>query len=91
MNNLTIAIKKFTKKYLSENSQIVFKNRELIMEEDNDGVREHIVYRFKIGDGVTPYNELRYISSLYSLIPNVIFYDSDYKNSVVLELCDSKE
>lgn len=88
MNNLNVLMKKFTKDYLKSNSDIVFKNRELIIEEDCDGVSEHSVFRFKIGDGITPYCDLKYISSLYTLFPNIILYDEDYNNSITLKFTE---
>lgn len=91
MNNLTITVKKFTKEYLKENSDIVFRNRELIVEEDDDGIQEHKVYRFKLGDGVTPYRNLKHISSLYALLPDVIFYDNTYKNSLTIKFTEQEE
>ena len=69
MKEISIELKKYTKDYLSKNPDKVFQNRELIVEVDNS-VPDDPVYRFKLGDGVSPYKELKYISSLYSLYPS---------------------
>ena len=33
---------------------------------------------YKVGDGKTPYSQLKYISTLYDLYPNFKLYSSDY-------------
>lgn len=82
MNTIKIKAKRFDRQYLKENGHKVFRDRELIIESETDGQKEHSVYRYKIGDGVTPYKNLNYISSLYSVFPNIIFYDEEYQNAI---------
>ena len=68
MKELNVLSKVFDKEYLRENNHIVFKNRELIVERDSGTDDSDTTYRFKIGDGVTTYRDLKYISSIYNFI-----------------------
>jgi hypothetical protein len=85
MKEISIKLKKYTKDYLSKNSDKVFQNRELVVEVDNS-VPDDPVYRFKLGDGVSPYKELKYISSLYSLYPSFCICNESYTNKINLSL-----
>lgn len=79
----------FDKKYLSENSHLVFRYRELIVEiEKSDNPEQTDTYRFKIGDGVTPYKDLKYVSTIYSLFPSFKLFDRDYKKCVEIKFGD---
>lgn len=89
---LTVNVKTLDRKYLKDNPTIVFKNRELIVEvERPDNIEDEPVYRFKVGDGVTPYNLLQYVSSLYSLVPNICFYNKDGTNCIKLDFSEVKD
>ena len=68
----------------SENSQMILKDRELLVETEGEGVE--FTARFKMGDGKTPYNQLRYISSLYDLFPNFRLCTEDYSMSININL-----
>lgn len=65
---------------LTDSSNLILKERELLIE--TEGYGDTFTTRFKIGDGVTPYCELPYISSIYKLFPNFILYNSDYSFGV---------
>ena len=89
MKELTIVPKIIDKSTLSEKGKLFIpKDRELIIEEDVQSPEDAsgIVYRFKIGDGITSYSELSYVSSLYSLFPRVSFCDNSYENCLTLKL-----
>jgi len=85
MNGIGIQPKCYTKEYLSENGHLIFKNRELIIEKEIGTDISDTTLRFKIGDGVTPYNLLKYCSSMYALFPKVIFYDENYTSYVSVD------
>ena len=87
MKNIDVVAKQFDRKYLKENNHIVFKNRELIIErETSDDPESGDMFRFKIGDGITPYRNLKYTSTIYALFPNVCLYDSNYETCVSISL-----
>ena len=89
MKELTIVPKIIDKSVLSEKANLFIpRDRELIIEEDIQTPEDTlgIVYRFKIGDGMSSYSELPYISSLYSLFPKVSFCDNTYENCLTLKL-----
>lgn len=89
---LTVNVKTFDKKYLKQNSTIIFKNRELIVEmEKPDSVEDEPTYRFKVGDGITPYALLPYVSSLYALVPDICFYNKDSTSCVKLNFLEVKD
>lgn len=85
MKVISIKLKKYTKEYLLKNHDKVFQNRELVIEVDNSTVDDP-VYRFKVGDGVSPYSELKYISTLYSLYPMFCICNESYTNKINLSL-----
>jgi hypothetical protein len=85
MKELRIFLKKYTKEYLSEHSDMVFHNRELIIESDESSVGDPVL-RFKIGDGMTPYKQLKYVSSIYSLFPTFAICDASYNHEIILNL-----
>ena len=87
MKKVTVlATKRFTRDYLKQNSHLVFRNRELIIEEDaSKNPEEGSVFRFKIGDGITPYKKLKYASTIYSLFPTVMLYDKEYETCIELK------
>jgi hypothetical protein len=88
---LTVNVKTFDKEYLKQNSTIIFKSRELIVEiEKPDNVEDEPTYRFKVGDGITPYTLLPYVSSLYALVPNICFYNKDSTSCVKLNFLEGK-
>lgn len=60
----------------------VLRNRELLLEYEGEGDKR--IYRFKLGDGITPYNQLSYISSLYALYPMFNLYNNSYTQQVQL-------
>lgn len=64
----------------------VLKNKELLVE--TEGENETFVARFKIGDGITPYKQLPYVSNLYKLYPNFILYSNDYSYGINIVLKD---
>lgn len=59
---------------------LVLANRELFVETEGEGPQQTL--RFKIGDGITTYAKLPYVSSLYSLFPECILYSKDYKKGL---------
>jgi hypothetical protein len=76
----------FDKQYLVENSHIVFKYRELIIEiERSDNPENSDTYRFKIGDGITPYKDLKYVSTIYSLFPSFKLFNKEYTKCVEIK------
>lgn len=78
---LTIIPKSDTRQHMNEIGDSVFlADRELFVETEGEGSQQTL--RFKIGDGMTPYPGLPYVSSLYSLFPNCILYSKDYKHGV---------
>lgn len=88
MKEFTLVPNMYDRKYLRENGHKIFKDRELIIEKDVSG--ENVMLRFKIGDGIRPYSELQYISSMYALYPSICLCDSEYETC--FKLCfDAKE
>ena len=85
MKGIDIAPKKFSKEYLRDHGTIIFRDRELVVEEEAGTDKDNTILRFKIGDGKTPYYQLKYASSLYALYPYVCFWDKDYVFSVSLK------
>ena len=67
---------------MKENGSIVFLDRELIVEVSEGSDSSNTVYRFKVGDGVTPYSQLPYVSSIYSLFPFVNIFDKNYSKGI---------
>lgn len=65
-------------------SDYILKDKELLVE--TEGVNETFIARFKIGDGVTPYKQLPYISNIYKLCPNFILYNDDYTYGLNINL-----
>lgn len=90
MNGVTVKPKCFTKQYMKDHDTMILKNRELIIEVDNSNP-ENVALRYKIGDGITSYKNLKYVSSLYSLFPKVYIYDKDYLNFICIDLEDNEE
>ena len=90
MATIKLVPKAFTKEYLKQNASTVFQDRELIVEVEKGSTKENTVLRFKIGDGVKPYSQLPYVSSLYALFPSVNLCDNNYQNilKISLEDCD---
>ena len=70
-------------------SDKILKDKELFVETEGEG--ESLIARFKIGDGVTPYKQLPYISSIYKLFPNFKLYNNAYSYGIDIHLCDVKE
>lgn len=89
MKEFTIVPKMYDRQFLKENNNMVFKNRELIVEKETSG--ENVTLRFKIGDGHTPYQFLNYISSLYALYPEFCMCDTEYKSCAVISFEDKKD
>lgn len=90
MKGVKIVPKKFSKQYLKDHSNMIFKNRELIVEEEKGTDKDSTILRFKIGDGVTPYHGLKYTSSLYALFPEIVFYDESYDNYIAVDFGGEK-
>lgn len=65
-------------------SDYVLKDKELLVE--TEGVNDTFIARFKVGDGVTPYNQLPYVSNIYKLCPNFILYNDDYTYGLNIKL-----
>lgn len=80
---LTINVKTFTKEYM-RNNDTVLKQRELLVETEGEG--NELVARFKVGDGKTPYSQLKYIATLYDLFPNFKLYSADYSLGFNIQL-----
>jgi hypothetical protein len=78
LKEFTLIPKIFDRSYLKNNPNIVFRDRELVVEKDRMG--ENTVLRFKIGDGIRTYDMLQYVSSLYALYPNICLFDKNYDN-----------
>ena len=70
-------------------SNYILKDRELLVETEGEG--DTFVARFKIGDGITPYSQLPYVSNLYKLYPNFLLYNSDYSFGVDILLRKPEE
>ena len=85
---ITIIPKILTKNFLENNENLVFHNREFIVEIDEDYDESHTIYKFKIGDGITPYKDLQYVTSIYSLFPEINLCSKDY--SSILNICFNK-
>ena len=83
---MNIIPKAYTRDYLDENSNIVFRDRELIVEVDKGTSKDDTTFRFKIGDGIKSYSALPYISSLYALFPKVVLYNIDYSTELAISL-----
>lgn len=89
MKELGISVKQFSKLELEMNSSKIFRSRELIVEvSPTPDPESDPEYRFKIGDGVTPYMLLPYVSSLNSLIPVICFYNNDGTSRVSLKFSE---
>ena len=88
MKEFTIITKIYDKQYLKDHNNIVFKDRELIIEREVSG--ENVMLRFKIGDGIKQYNSLQYVSSLYALFPNICLCDKEYKSCFTLSFVDKE-
>lgn len=86
MKGIRIKPKCYTKQYIEEHGYIIPKSRELIIEREQGVEPSQDVIRFKVGDGITPYSKLKYVSSLYSIFPKIVFYDDNYENYVSLDL-----
>jgi hypothetical protein len=84
LESVVIKLKKLKKSELAD-THFVPKDRELIVEEDVKDSDDKSVYRFKVGDGMRPYSDLPYVSSLYSLFPNVLLCDTNYTRSIELQ------
>ena len=67
-------------------SDYVLRDKELLVE--TEGEDDTFIARFKIGDGMTPYNQLPYISNLYKLCPNFILYNNEYSYGINIILKD---
>ena len=80
---LTINVKTFTKEYM-RNNDTVLKQRELLVETEGEG--NELVARFKVGDGKTPYSQLKYIATLYDLFPNFKLFSADYSLGFNIQL-----
>lgn len=78
MSNITnITAKSYPKEDMkTKYSDMILKDRELLVETEGEG--DELIVRFKVGDGKTPYSQLKYISTLYDLYPNFKLYSSDY-------------
>ena len=89
MKELGIVVQQFSKIELELIPNHVFKYRELIVEvspaPDPESKPE---YRFKIGDGVTPFVLLPYVSTLNSLVPLICFYNNDGTSRVALKFSE---
>lgn len=84
---LRVIPKSFTRDYMwSDGSSIILKDREILVESEGEG--DTLTLRFKIGDGVTPYSKLPYVSSMYSLFPNVMFYNKSGTNAIDIRFKD---
>lgn len=90
MKGINIAPKKFSREYLRDHGNIIFKDRELVVEEEAGTDTDNTILRFKIGDGKTPYRQLKYASSLYSLYPKITFYDEEYTSYISLNFGGDK-
>ena len=88
MKELKVIMKSFTKEYLTEHSDRVFRNRELVIEKELGSTPDDTVYRFKIGDGISPYKDLKYVSSIYSLLPSVSLLNESYDAGLELRFSE---
>ena len=86
MDVYSVIPKAYDKKYLEEHSNIIFRERELIIEVEKGTTPEDTIFRFKVGDGIKPYNALSYSSSIYALFPKIILYNTDYSKGISLSL-----
>lgn len=83
---LTVLAKSLTREQLQRNNSLILKDRELLVETEGEG--NELVVRFKIGDGKTPYSQLKYIATLYDLFPNFKLYNTDYSLGFNIKLKD---
>ena len=70
-------------------SDYILKDRELLVETEGEG--DTFIARFKVGDGVTPYSQLAYVSNLYKLYPNFLLYNNDYSFGIDINLRKPEE
>ena len=65
MSNITnITAKSYSKEDMkTKYIDMILKDRELLVETEGEG--DELIVRFKVGDGKTPYSQLKYISTLY--------------------------
>lgn len=68
----------------TNNMDTILKSRELLVETEGEG--NELIARFKIGDGKTPYSQLKYIASLYDLFPNFKLCTKDYSLELNINL-----
>ena len=73
---LLVNVKSYTKEHMKANADVILKSRELLVETEGEG--PELIARFKVGDGKTPYSQLKYIASIYDLFPNFKLYSTDY-------------
>ena len=67
---------------------VTINNNNVFEIEKSDNPEQTDTYRFKIGDGVTPYKDLKYVSTIYSLFPNFKLFDREYKKCVEIKFGD---
>lgn len=87
---VSVKVKSFDREsMLNTYKDLVLHDRELLIE--TEGSDDTFIARFKIGDGLTPYHKLEYVSSIYKLLPNVLFYNKDYTNGINIVFPDKEE
>ena len=81
MSNITnITAKSYSKEDMkTKYIDMILKDRELLVETEGEG--DELIVRFKVGDGKTPYPQLKYISTLYDLFPNFKLYSKSRRSS----------
>ena len=84
-----VAKSKSREEMTTSSSEYVLKDRELLVETEGSG--DTFVARFKVGDGITPYSKLPYISNLYKIYPNFILYNEDYSFGININLKNDKD
>ena len=83
--NVDITAKSYSKEDMkNQYNSLILKNRELLVETEGEG--DELIVRFKIGDGKTPYSQLKYISTLYDLFPNFQLFSKDYSLGLNIQL-----
>lgn len=87
---VTIIAKSYSREAMrNEKANLILYDRELLLEYEGEG--NELTVRFKIGDGKTPYSQLKYIASMYDLYPNFKLCDNDYSKLINISLQPSEK
>lgn len=76
VSSVSLIVKQIKSDLLARHGDVIFADRELVVEVSGSG--DDATYKFKIGDGKTPYSSLKYVSSIYALFPSFKLCNGDY-------------